>query len=42
MGMRERAESIGGELRAGPRPEGGFEVSTALPLQPSVTGGETA
>jgi signal transduction histidine kinase len=34
MGMRERAQSIGGELRAGPRPEGGFEVSTALPLQP--------
>jgi signal transduction histidine kinase len=41
MGMRERAESIGGELRAGPRPEGGFEVSTALPLQPSATGEET-
>ncbi|MFI7405959.1 sensor histidine kinase [Streptomyces sp. NPDC049541] len=35
MGMRERAHSIGGELRAGPRPEGGFEVTTALPLQPS-------
>jgi signal transduction histidine kinase len=40
MGMRERAHSIGGELRAGPRPEGGFEVSTALPLQPSVSGEE--
>lgn len=38
MGMRERAESVGGELRAGPRPQGGFEVSTALPLQPSVSG----
>ncbi|MEU0189484.1 sensor histidine kinase [Streptomyces afghaniensis] len=34
MGMRERAVSIGGELCAGPRPQGGFEVSTALPLQP--------
>ncbi|MFE0674479.1 sensor histidine kinase [Streptomyces sp. NPDC058867] len=34
MGMRERAHSVGGELRAGPRPEGGFEVTTALPLQP--------
>ncbi|MFS8200349.1 sensor histidine kinase [Streptomyces sp. CWNU-52B] len=34
MGMRERAQSMGGELRAGPRPEGGFEVATALPLQP--------
>ncbi|MEU9166755.1 sensor histidine kinase [Streptomyces sp. NPDC048420] len=41
MGMRERAHSVGGELRAGPRPEGGFEVSTALPLQPSVSGEET-
>ncbi|KOX00705.1 histidine kinase [Streptomyces sp. NRRL B-1140] len=35
MGMRERALSIGGELCAGPRPQGGFEVTTALPLQPS-------
>ncbi|MEU2539480.1 sensor histidine kinase [Streptomyces iakyrus] len=35
-GMRERALSIGGELCAGPRPQGGFEVTTALPLQPSV------
>ncbi|MFS7879446.1 sensor histidine kinase [Streptomyces asiaticus] len=34
MGMRERARTIGGELCAGPRPEGGFEVTTALPLQP--------
>ncbi|MPY41967.1 sensor histidine kinase, partial [Streptomyces phyllanthi] len=32
MGMRERAHSVGGELRAGPRPQGGFEVTTALPL----------
>ncbi|MFD0310348.1 sensor histidine kinase [Streptomyces sp. NPDC127119] len=38
MGMHERARSIGGELRAGPRPEGGFEVATALPLQPLMTG----
>ncbi len=37
MGMRERAHTIGGELRAGPRPEGGFEVTTALPLQPSAS-----
>ncbi|MER7477709.1 sensor histidine kinase [Streptomyces sp. NPDC126510] len=35
MGMRERALSIGGELCAGPRPQGGFEVTTALPLQPA-------
>ncbi|MYS91294.1 MULTISPECIES: sensor histidine kinase [Streptomyces] len=36
MGMRERAHSIGGELCAGPRPQGGFEVTTALPLHPST------
>ncbi|MET9759367.1 sensor histidine kinase [Streptomyces sp. NPDC006372] len=36
MGMRERALSIGGELCAGPRPQGGFEVTTALPLQPAT------
>ncbi|MET9395170.1 sensor histidine kinase [Streptomyces sp. NPDC006624] len=36
VGMRERALSIGGELCAGPRPQGGFEVTTALPLQPSA------
>ncbi|MDC0769502.1 sensor histidine kinase [Streptomyces sp. HD] len=34
MGMRERARSVGGELCAGHRPEGGFEVTTELPLQP--------
>jgi signal transduction histidine kinase len=39
MGMRERARSIGGELCAGHRPEGGFEVTTALPLQPYVAEG---
>ncbi|MCX4763626.1 sensor histidine kinase [Streptomyces sp. NBC_01275] len=38
MGMQERARSIGGELCAGPRPEGGFEVTTALPLQPTPAG----
>ncbi|GGZ99855.1 hypothetical protein GCM10010371_68940 [Streptomyces subrutilus] len=31
-GMRERAASVGGELRADPRPEDGFEVTTVLPL----------
>jgi signal transduction histidine kinase len=36
MGMRERAHTIGGELCVGPRPEGGFEVTTALPVQPSI------
>ncbi|MFJ3664923.1 sensor histidine kinase [Streptomyces sp. NPDC090106] len=34
IGMRERAHSVGGDLCAGPRPEGGFEVATALPLHP--------
>ncbi|WP_405824863.1 histidine kinase [Streptomyces sp. NBC_01390] len=34
IGMRERAHSVGGDLAAGLRPEGGFEVSTALPLYP--------
>ncbi|WP_405392335.1 sensor histidine kinase [Streptomyces sp. NBC_01102] len=34
IGMRERAQSAGGVLRAGPRPEGGFEVSCSLPLLP--------
>ncbi|MPY58892.1 sensor histidine kinase [Streptomyces spongiae] len=39
MGMRERAHSVGGELRAGPRPDGGFEVTTALPLHPQARDG---
>ncbi|MEU7658505.1 sensor histidine kinase [Streptomyces lincolnensis] len=36
MGMRERAHSVGGDLRAGPRSAGGFEVTAMLPLQPSA------
>ncbi|WP_217171229.1 sensor histidine kinase [Streptomyces sp. AC512_CC834] len=32
LGMRERALAAGGSLHAGPRPEGGFEVSCTLPL----------
>ncbi|WP_435127154.1 sensor histidine kinase [Actinacidiphila sp. bgisy144] len=34
MGMRERAHSVGGDLRAGPRTEGGFDVTANLPIQP--------
>lgn len=34
MGMRERAHSVGGDLHAGPRPEGGFGVTATLPIQP--------
>jgi len=32
VGMRERAGLFGGELIAGPRPEGGFRVRARLPL----------
>ena len=31
-GMRERAALLGGQLTAGPRPEGGFRVAARLPL----------
>lgn len=31
VGMRERAQALGGTLRAGPRPEGGFSVQAWLP-----------
>jgi signal transduction histidine kinase len=34
IGMRERAHSVGGLLRVGPRDQGGFEVVTELPLRP--------
>jgi signal transduction histidine kinase len=33
VGMRERAALYGGELRAGPRSEGGFGVHARLPLE---------
>jgi signal transduction histidine kinase len=32
VGMRERVRLHGGELRAGPAPDGGFEVAAVLPL----------
>jgi signal transduction histidine kinase len=35
IGMRERAQSAGGQLHAGHRPAGGFEVTTELPLHPA-------
>ncbi len=31
-GMRERAAAVGGSLRAGFRPEGGFRVTAELPV----------
>ena len=36
IGMRERAALFGGELTAGPRAEGGFAVTTRLPLPAAV------
>jgi signal transduction histidine kinase len=33
IGMRERAIAAGGELHAGPSPDGGFEVTAQLPLE---------
>ncbi|MFD8046585.1 sensor histidine kinase [Streptomyces chartreusis] len=39
VGMRERARSVGGTLDAGPRDEGGFEVSAVLPTGTGPTTG---
>ena len=36
-GMRERCGLLGGELTAGPRPGGGFEVRARLPVVPADT-----
>ena len=36
VGMRERCGLLGGELTAGPRPCGGFEVRARLPLAPAA------
>ena len=32
VGMRHRAAQLGGEMAAGPRPEGGFQVTATLPV----------
>ena len=36
IGMRERARSVDGTLQAGPRPEGGYQVTAELPLHPET------
>ncbi|MFB0627980.1 sensor histidine kinase [Streptomyces sp. AB3(2024)] len=41
LGMRERAGMLGGELAAGPRPGGGYEVSAVLPMDPPGGSSET-
>jgi len=40
IGMRERVGMLGGELDAGPAPDGGFRVRATLPVTPA--GGPTA
>jgi signal transduction histidine kinase len=35
-GMQERAAALGGELRAGPKPGGGFRVEASLPVETSA------
>jgi signal transduction histidine kinase len=36
IGMRERADGLGGRLHAGPRPGGGYRVAACLPLPVAV------
>ncbi|MGA4506581.1 sensor histidine kinase [Propionibacteriaceae bacterium G1746] len=38
LGIRERAESLGGEVELGPRPTGGYRVRVRLPLLRHGTG----
>jgi signal transduction histidine kinase len=35
VGMAERADALGGHLKAGPAPEGGWQVDAWLPLAPA-------
>jgi signal transduction histidine kinase len=42
IGMRERAQSVGGRISSGPCPGGGFEVTVELPLETRVLYGNQA
>lgn len=42
LGMRERTAMLGGELATGPTPDGGWEVTAILPVQPPVVPTEPA
>lgn len=42
LGMRERAALYGGTLTAGPRPDGGFEVTLVLPIPAPAAAKEPA
>jgi signal transduction histidine kinase len=40
--MRERAASVGGELTAGPLPDGGFQVRATLPTARQASASQAA
>ncbi|MEY9848779.1 signal transduction histidine kinase [Streptacidiphilus sp. BW17] len=42
LGMRERAAMLGGELTAGPTPQGGYQVTALLPLAAPAAPAATA
>ncbi len=41
IGMAERVKLHGGELHAGPRAQGGFEVSARIPFEPALEPGDS-
>lgn len=42
MGMRERIEALGGNVTAGPRPNGGFALNAVVPLQTGIIGTDSS